>query len=77
MTGCAYCNLLFLSHFLLSWSVSYVRLCCGMVSVCRLLLGEFFEPYRELVRLVCLVLLKCSGVVCFNVILETCGDWYG
>ena len=49
MTGCADRNLLFLSRFLLSWSVSYVRLCCGMVSVCRLLLGEFFEPYRELV----------------------------
>ena len=39
----------FLSRFLLSWSVSYVRLRCGTVSVCRLLLGEFFEPHRELV----------------------------
>ena len=42
MTGCADHNLLFLSRFLLSWSVSYVRLHCGTVSVCRLLLGEFF-----------------------------------
>ena len=49
MTGCADCNLLFLSRFLLFWSVSYVRLRCGMVSVCRLSLGEFFEPYWELV----------------------------
>ena len=64
MTGCADHNLLFLSRFLLSWSVSYVRLRCGMVSVCQLLLGEFFEPYRELVRLVCLVVLKCNGIVC-------------
>ena len=62
MIGCADHNLL--GHFLLSWSVSYVRLCCGMVSVCRLLLGEFFESYRELVRLVCLVILKCNGIVC-------------
>ena len=23
-----------------------------------------FEPYRELVRLVCLVVLKCNGIVC-------------
>ena len=44
--------------------------------MCQLLLGEFFEPYRELVLLVCLVVLKCNGIVCFNVILETCGDWY-
>ena len=64
MTGCADRNLLFLSGFLLSWSVSYVRLCCGTVSVCQLLLGEFFEPYQELVRLVCLVVLKCNRVVC-------------
>ena len=35
-----------------------------------------FVPYRELVRLVCLVVLKCNRNVCFNVILETCGDWY-
>ena len=27
-------------------------------------LGEFFGPYRELVRLVCLVVLKCNGIVC-------------
>ena len=62
--GYADCNLLFLNRFLLSWSVSYVRLRCGTVSVCRLLLGEFLEPYRELVRLVCLVVLKCNGIVC-------------
>ena len=31
----------YLNHFLLSWDVSYVRLRCGVVSVCRLLLGEF------------------------------------
>ena len=41
MTGCTDCNLLFLSCFLLSGSVSYVQLHCGAVSVCRLLLGEF------------------------------------
>ena len=41
MIGCVGSNLLFLNRFLLSWDVSYVRLCCGMVSVCRLLLGEF------------------------------------
>ena len=23
-----------------------------------------FEPYRELVQLVCLVVLKCNGIVC-------------
>ena len=23
-----------------------------------------FEPYRELVRLVCLVVLECNGIVC-------------
>ena len=23
-----------------------------------------FEPYQELVRLVCLVVLKCNGIVC-------------
>ena len=49
MTGCADRNLLFLSHFLLSLSVFYVQLRCGKVGVCRLLLGEFFEPYWELV----------------------------
>ena len=64
MTGCADCNLLFLSRFLLSWCVSYARLRCGTESVCRLLLGGFFEPYWELVRLVCLVVLKCNGIVC-------------
>ena len=64
MIGCADCNLLFFNRFLLSWGVSYVRLRCGMVSVCRLLLGEFLEPYWELVRLVCLVVLKCNGIVC-------------
>ena len=31
----------FLNRFLLSWDISYVRLHCGTVSVCRLLLGEF------------------------------------
>ena len=41
MIGCAGHNLLFLNLFLLSWDVSFVRLHCGMVSVCRLLLGEF------------------------------------
>ena len=41
MIGCAGRNLLFLNRFLLSWDVSCVRLCCGMVSVCRLLLCEF------------------------------------
>ena len=64
MIGCADHNLLFLNHFLLSWGVSYVRLHCGTVSVCRLLLGEFLEPYQELVQLVCLVVLKCNGTVC-------------
>ena len=64
MIGCANRNLLFFNHFLLSWGVSYVRLHFGMVSVCRLLLGEFLEPYQELVRLVCLVVLKCNGIVC-------------
>ena len=64
MTCCADHNLLFLGRFLLSWSVSYVRLRCGTVSVCQLLLGEFFEPYQELVQLVCLVVLKCKGIVC-------------
>ena len=34
MTGCADRNLLFLSRFLLSWGISYVRLRCGTVSVC-------------------------------------------
>ena len=34
-------TLLFLNRFLLSWDVFPVRLCCGTVSVCRLLLGEF------------------------------------
>ena len=34
MIGCAGCNLLFLNRFLLSWDVCYVRLRCGMVSVC-------------------------------------------
>ena len=28
------------------------------------LLGEFFEPYREVLQLVCLVVLKCNGIVC-------------
>ena len=32
--------------------------------MCRLLLGEFFESYQELVRLVCSVVLKCNGIVC-------------
>ena len=32
--------------------------------MCQLLLGEFLEPYREMVRLVCLVVLKCNGIVC-------------
>ena len=32
--------------------------------MCQLLLGEFFESYWELVRLVCLVVLKCYGIVC-------------
>ena len=41
MIGCAGCSLVFLNHFLLSWDISYVRLHCGTVSVCRLLLGEF------------------------------------
>ena len=41
MIGCAGHNLLFLNCFLLSWDVSFVRLHCGTVSVCRLLLGEF------------------------------------
>ena len=41
MIGCAGRNLLFLNRFLLSLDVSYVRLCCGPVSVCQLLLGEF------------------------------------
>ena len=41
MIGCAGCNLLFLIRFLLSLEVSYVRLRCRMVSVCRFLLGEF------------------------------------
>ena len=64
MIGCACHNLVFLNCFLLSWDVSYVRLRCGRVSVCRLFLVSSFEPYRELVRLVCLVVLKCNGIVC-------------
>ena len=32
--------------------------------MCRLLLGDFLEPYRELVQLVCVVVLKCNGIVC-------------
>ena len=42
MIGCAGRNLLFLNRFLLSWDVCYVRLRCRTVSVCQLLLGEFF-----------------------------------
>ena len=41
MIGCAGRNLPLLNRFLLSWDVSYVRLRCGTVGVCRLLLGEF------------------------------------
>ena len=41
MVGCAGHILLFCNRFLLSWVVSYDRLRCGVVSVCRLLLGEF------------------------------------
>ena len=34
-------TLLFLNRFLLSWGIFPFRLCCGTVSVCLLLLGEF------------------------------------
>ena len=59
--GCDGRNLLSLDHFLLSCSVCYVRFRCRTVGVCRLLLGECTEPYRELVRLVFVVvpLLFC------------------
>ena len=59
--GCDGRNLLSLGHFLLSCRMCYVRFRCQTVGVCQPLHGECTEPYRQLVRLVSVVvpLLFC------------------
>ena len=57
MIGCAGHNLLSLGCFLLSWSVCCVRLHCRTMSVWVDLCLLGFEPYRELVQLVSVVVL--------------------
>ena len=75
MIGCAGHNFLSLVCFLLSRGVCCIRLRCRMMNVCRLLLDGFrvltfawgvseIKPYRELVRLVFVVVPLLFAFVC-------------